>query len=229
LETSKHYVEKMSEDKWLKVAAGAFLICVLIFLILYLKPRQVKEDFSTVSLGSAMPKCLTRSMDAQELYALLKTAKSGMPPASDAAMAFDEMSLILQKLLCMDADITSYGAGTYSTMGLPFNTHHDMEPVGSFVGRCLKNAVQPRDIELTLGKLHTRGNELIRKMCHSEHSQATAFTLLNSVVAQVTRGVTSICLKPHAAMDIPPGVRDPGYYASPSLQQWSTYTVAGTN
>jgi hypothetical protein len=217
------------EDKWIKVAAGAFLICVLLFMIVYLKPRQRKEGFSTVNLGVDFPKCVTRSADAQALLQQLKPSVAGLPPAADASMAYAELSLILQKLLCMDADITSLGAGIYSTMGLPFSTQHDMEPVGSFVGRCLKNAVQSRDIELTIGKLNTRGVELIGDLCQDESERQTAYNRFHTVVTQVTKAITPVCLAKHATMDIPPGVRDPGYYKPPTLQQWSEYKEMGTD
>jgi hypothetical protein len=213
---------------WLRVAAIAFVVCILIFLYVYLKPRIAKEGFSTIALGPEFPKCIARSADAQELLLQLRSAKAGLPPASDGAMAYEEMSVLLQKLLCMDADITSLGAGVYSTMGLPFVTQHDMEPVGNFVGRCLRNAVRPRDIDLTLGKLNARGIELIGKLCHTSTTKATALHLFHNVVSQVTKSITPVCLAEHAPMDIPPGVRDPGYYTPPALQQWSDYKLTGT-
>lgn len=222
----------MSDDtQWLKFAGYALIVCVLIAVFLYLKPRFISrstEGFSTIALGSDYPKCFTRNPDAQELLLELKTATKGMPPSSDRAMALDEFSLILQKLLCMDADITSMGAGTYATYGMPFNTHHDMEPVGNFVGRCLRNAVKSRDIELTIGKLHSRGNELIGLMMPSETAKAKAFSTFNSIVTQTIQQITPVCVARHNSMDIPSGVRDPGYFTPPTLQQYSTYQVTGT-
>jgi hypothetical protein len=226
----------MAGENGLTIAFFAFIVVVSIAVVLYLWPRYFygnlrrKEDegFTTIALSRDFPKCFARSPDAQELLKLVRTAKMGMPPASDAGMAYDEFSMILQKVLCMDADITSLGAGVYSTYSLPFNTHHDMEPVGSFVGRCLKNAIKSRDIEITFGKLQYRGNQLIATMCGNDQSMGTALTLFDRILASAQKNIAAVCLKEHATMDIPAGVRDPGYYTPPELTQLSTYQETGT-
>jgi len=224
-------------DNGLTITLFAFAVVVAIAVVLYLWPRyfygnlRKKEDegFTTIALSrETFPKCFVRSPDAQELLNIMRTAKKGMPPASDAGMAYEEFSMILQKVLCMDADVTSLGAGVYSTYSLPFNTLHDMEPVGSFVGRCLKNAIKARDVEITFGKLQYRGNQLIATMCGNDQTMGTALTLFDSILAKAAKNITNVCLKEHATMDIPAGVRDPGYYTPPELTQLSTYQETGT-
>ena len=194
----------------------AILALVLIAAFLYLFPRYFTakaEGFSTIALNEDdFPACVARDYDAQKLLSSLKTAVKGHGPDSDAAMAYEELRLIVMKLTCMDADITSLGAGVYASLRLPFNTQHDMEPVGTFVGRCLKNAVKERDISLTLGKLQDRGTVLINTLCHNGHSKGEALTLFDAVVKRTEANITRICLKEHASMDVPAGVRDPGYY-----------------
>jgi hypothetical protein len=226
-----------SGENGIQIALFAFVVVVAIAAVLYLWPRYFygnlrrKEDegFTTIALSrETFPKCFARSPDAQELLNLLRTSKMGMPPASDAGMAYNEFSMILQKVLCMDADITSLGAGAYSTYSLPFNTLHDMEPVGSFVSRCLKNAIKSRDVEITFGKLHYRGNQLIATMCGNDHSMGTALTLFDRILANARKNITAVCLKEHATMDVPAGVRDPGYYTPPELTQLSAYQETGT-
>lgn len=222
-------------DIYLKVATVAFIILIVISTMMYLKPRFLSsllsggvEPFTTVITDPiAFPKCITRNYDAQDLLRTLYSAKKGMPPASDGAMAYEEFSMILQKLLCMDADITSMGAGVYSTYLLPFNTLHDMEPVGSFVGRCLKNAVRERDIDLTFGKLQARGLQLIMSMCASEESRTLSLAKFDSIVTDVQKRITANCLKEHAPMDHPSGVRDPGYYTPLKLQLIGEFVPSG--
>jgi hypothetical protein len=212
-----------------------FFVVLLILVVVYaLFPGIVTslttmkcgaaEGFTTVALNTTThPACVARDAEAQRLLTEMKVATHGRGPAEDAAMAYEELSLIVQKLLCMDADITSLGAGVYSTMRLPFSTFHDMEPVGSFVGRCLNNAVKQRDIDLTLGKLQDRGEELIGILCHSQLSKANALTTFDGIVKRVAANITPICLREHASMDIPAGVRDPGFYTPAGLSQYGEY------
>jgi hypothetical protein len=226
-----------TNDSTVTVTVIAFAIVVTIAAILYIWPRyffgklreKEEEGFTTIALSrDTFPKCFARSPDAQELLHQFRSANMGAKPYSDSGMAYNEFNMILQKVLCMDADITSMGAGVYSTYSLPFNTLHDMEPVGSFVGRCLKNAVKTRDVELTFGKLQARGNQLIATMSVNEQSKIHAIKLFDKIIADAQRRVTAVCLKEHATMDIPAGVRDPGYYTPPELTQLSAYQETGT-
>ena len=226
-----------SENSGLQIAAIAFIVVVVLAAAMYIWPRyfyanlrrEEDEGFTTIALSrETFPRCFVRSPDAQILLNQLRIATKGMPPASDAGMAYNEISMILEKILCMDADITSLGAGAYSSYSLPFNTLHDMEPVGSFVGRCLKNGVKSRDIELTFGKLQYRGNQLIATLCGNDQTMGTALTQFDRILADAKNRIGAVCLKEHATMDIPAGVRDPGYYTPPELTQLSTYQETGT-
>lgn len=211
------------------LAIFSLIVVAIMAAIYYIYPGIITslaapEGFTTVALNTTtQPACLARDSEAQRLLEEMQTAVKGHGAADDAAVAFAEFSIILQKLLCMDADITSLGAGVYATMRLPFSTFHDMEPVGSFVGRCLNNAVKQRDIDLTLGKLQDRGEELIGMLCASEKSKADALTSFDRIVKRVAANITPVCLREHASMDIPAGVRDPGFYTPPGLSQYSEY------
>lgn len=208
----------------------AYFALVGLFLItgfLYLFPRYMSygpakvEGFATVALNdSNFPSCLARDYDAQKLLASLQAAK--------ATDEYQELALIVSKLLCMDADITSLGAGVYSSLRLPFNTQHDMEQVGTFVGRCLKNAVKERDIRLTLGKLQDRGAVLITALCQTTQAKGEALTLLDGVVKRTEANITRVCLKEHASMDVPAGVRDPGYYVPEDVAGLGPYQNTAT-
>jgi hypothetical protein len=203
------------ETNYTMIGYIAIVFLLLIAMFLYLFPRYFShgpaktEGFSTIALNTKdFPDCLARDYKAQELLSKLKSTAASN---TNAAMAYEELGLIVSKLLCMDADITSYGAGVYSSLRLPFNTQHDMEPVGTFVGRCLKNAVKERDISLTLGKLQDRGTVLVNTLC-SGVTKGEALTLFDGVVKRTEANITKVCLKEHASMDIPAGVRDPGYF-----------------
>jgi hypothetical protein len=207
----------------MQVAYIAFFILLGIGVYLYIAPRS-SEGFSTIALNTTtFPKCVARDADAQELLEDLATAQKGFAPASYAATAYAEFTLIVSKLLCIDADVTSSGAGEYTTLHMPFSTHHDMEPVGSFVGRCLKNAVRQRDLDLTFDKLQSRGNALLDTLCHNQHSRAKAITIFDTIVKRTQANVESVCLKEHSSMDVPAGVRDPGYYTPPDVQEYAPY------
>jgi hypothetical protein len=202
---------------WLYLATLA-LVAIVAFLYLY--PRYLSygpektEGFSTIALNDTdFPSCVARDYDAQKLLKILKSPTG----------AYEELALIVSKLLCIDADITSLGQGVYASLRLPFNTQHDMEPVGTFVGRCLKNAVKERDIKLTLGKLQDRGTALIAQLCQTSAAKAEAITLFDGVVKRTEANITKVCLQERATMDIPAGVRDPGYYLPDDVKNLGPY------
>jgi hypothetical protein len=210
-------------------AMMAFFVLFLIAVLLYLFPRfgvraPAAEPFSTIALNTSdFPACLARDYEAQELLSNLKAGLKGFAPSADASMGYAEFALIVQKLLCMDADITSFGAGEYASLRLPFATAHDMEPVGTFVGRCLRNAVKERDISITFDKYRERGNALLATLCHNSASKAKAFTAFDNLVKRTQSNISKVCLKEHASMDIPAGVRDPGYYTPDDLINLGPY------
>ena len=212
------------------LAEMAFLVLFVIAIALYIYPRFLTrpppkaEGFSTIALNkSNFPSCLARDYEAQELLSDLKAGLAGFAPSADAPMAYAEIALIVQKLLCMDADITSYGAGEYASLRLPFATAHDMEPVGTFVGRCLRNAVRQRDLDITFDKYRQRGNELLGTLCHNSAAKAKAFTTFDALLDRTQANISKVCLKEHASMDIPAGVRDPGYYTPDDLINLGPY------
>lgn len=213
----------------LQIALIALIVLLFMAFLYYMKPRFfIGEGFTTIAVDAdSSPKCVARSPEAQELLRITGQATQNHTPASNARMAFEELKLIVQKATCMDADISGMGAGPYTTYTLPYNTQHDIEPVASFVGRCLRNAVRSEDIEVLFDKMETRGNDLIQSICPQKKIRQRAFNLFHSVLSISARSVTINCLKPQPVMDIPPGVRDPGYYSPPELTRLSTYKEDG--
>lgn len=209
------------------VGFTTFLIAVAIGLFLYFRPQYIREGFVTVALGNeTFPKCLARDAEAQQLLSEFQ-GFSVSSPNSTHGEAYAELKLILQKLLCIDADITGSGAGVYSTYSLPFATAHDIEPPASFVGRCVKRAVRARDVEVAMDKFEERGLELIKTLCFDEPQRKKAATKFHSIVARVSSRIQHNCLMEKATMDVPAGPRDPAYFTSSTLSMFAPFTISG--
>lgn len=211
------------------VALASFLVLIAISLFLYFRPDylKTKEGFATLALDSeTMPKCLLRDAEAQRLLARFQ-GFSVTSPNSMHGEAYAELKLIVQKLLCMDADITGSAAGPYSTYTLPFATAHDTEPPMSFVGRCVRHAARPLDVEITMDKYETRGLELIKTLCFDEPQRLAAAKEFHNIVLRVSRNITRACLTEKASLDTPAGPRDPGYYTPPEVKNLNAYTITG--
>lgn len=215
----------------LQIALAGLLILIVFAFIYYVYPNiliEKYEGFATIAIeANEFPKCLARSADGQRLLSILYAYVKMQPPASQSSMAYDELKLIVQKALCMDADITGMGMGPYTTYALPYNTQHDIEPVASFVGRCMRNAVRSQDISVLFDKMTVRGNELIQQICPTSNSRQTVFDLFHNVMKVSARAISINCLREQPIMDIPSGVRDPGYYMPPELTRVSEYKEYG--
>jgi hypothetical protein len=218
----------MAADKYFNIALSAFFVVVVIGALVYFRPRFFSEGFTTIAIDDATaPKCFLRDADAQKLISKFAAVRD-MPPASPKAMALAELTLILQKMLCIDADITGAGMGPYSTYQLPFATAHDIEPAAEFVNRCLKNAVRSRDIEVAMGKFEDRGNELLDTLCGGTPEHAANKELFRGILLRATRNISDYCLKPKNSLDKPAGARDPGYYdPGSSASDARPYEISG--
>ena len=204
----------------LSIAIAAYFLLMAVALVLYFRPKFVKEGFTTIALDDAsMPKCFVREPEAQKLLATFRATNT------TNSAEYEEFKLILQKVLCLDADVTGPGAGPYSTYKLPFATSHDIEPVASFVGRCVRKVLRERDIEMLIEKYRTRGGVLIHQLCTSNVEQY--LFRFNSILDKVKRTITPICVAPKATMDIPAGPRDPGYFESEDIRNLSPYAISG--
>jgi hypothetical protein len=181
------------------------------------------EGFSTVAVDrELMPRCFTRDYDAQAILLALRETKATNPDA------FGELSLILQKMLCVDADVTGSGVGGYQSFQLPFVTQHDLEPAASFVGRCLKGAVRSRDLELTIDKWETRGIVLIQSLSKgNEAVRSECMTRFHTVAKRSARNIGQACTSQRISMDIPAGPRDPGYSIPKGLDEQGPYAIRG--
>jgi hypothetical protein len=208
-------------------AGVLFIVLIGLSLFFYLRPKYLREGFAVVALeGETMPKCLLRSVEAQGILKHLYPMKQAAP-ASKEAMAYNELNLILQKVLCIDADITGSGAGPYQTFQLPFATQHDIEPPASFVGRCLKKALRSRDIEVQFMKLNDRGNILIDTLVYDENERQQIRDAFRNVIVKTAHNIAFTCLSEKATLDRPSGPRDPGYYVPHFSLEQGPYEIKG--
>jgi hypothetical protein len=208
-------------------AVVLLLVLIVISLGLYLRPKYMSEGFAVIAIeGETMPKCLTRSPEAQSILNQLYPMKMAAP-ASKEAMAYDELKMILEKVLCIDADITGLGAGPYQTFQLPFMTQHDIEPPASFVGRCLRKAVKPRDIEVEFMKMHDRGEMLINILAYDENLRKQIQFRFRDIIVKTAHNIAFICLSEKANLDRPAGPRDPGYFVPHFSLEQGPYKIEG--
>jgi hypothetical protein len=216
----------------LEIASILLAVLVGISLFLYLRPKYFTkleglEGFAVIALdGETMPRCFTRSPEAQNLLKTLYPMKQ-VAPASKEAMAYDELKLILEKILCIDADVTGLGAGPYQTYQLPFATQHDIEPPASFVGRCLKGAVKPRDIEVEFMKFNDRGQVLIDTLSYDDQQRPQLKAQFRNIVVKAAHNIAFIALSDKANLDRPKGARDPGYYVPHFELEQGPYEIKG--
>jgi len=191
-------------------ALVVFLV-ILAALLVHFKPSAV-ENFAVRAVNTKlMPECVSRSTDAQSLLARIADDES-----DDAA----ELRNLVSKLCCMEADIAAPSAGVYRTLNFQFRTSEDMEPPATIVGRCLRNAVNKRDIELIVEKYAARGHVLVKKLCADAKAATTEF---DKVVAHLNFAMMSFCLKEQPRMDRPIGARDMGFWEPDNVADLSQY------
>lgn len=180
-----------------------FLFVLALMLIVY-KPKSTEtEGFAVASVDALrMPACAERSASAQRILADIAHL-----PESDEAAA--ELRLLLSKLCCMEADLVTPASGAPRTLQLQFRTSHDMEPPSTIVGRCRRNAVRQRDIDLIIEKFEKRGRALVQSRCSGSELVAE----FDKVVNQTRLTMNSFCLGNQPSMDKPLGSRDLGYWA----------------
>ena len=192
-----------------------FLV-LLAGLLVHFKPPTSIEGFATRAVDSKhMPECVSRSTDAQSLLARIA--------ANDDELSA-ELRLLVSKLCCMEADIAAPSAGVYRTINFQFRTSEDLEPPTTLVGRCLKNAVNKRDVELIIEKFQTRGHVLIKQLClgSAEDSLAGAQEF-DAVVTRLQIAMMSFCFVKQPSMDKPIGARDMGFWESEEVAELSQY------
>jgi hypothetical protein len=182
------------------------------------------ENFSSPAVAPQQPKCIQRSTDAMFILRMLPACDDPNNTPSTDALDREELKLILKKLTCLDSDVANNGIIGYSTLNLPYNVQHDIEPLTNFVGRCLNNGTQTRDLELLVDKYEKRGKELISRT--SKRIGMDDKALLEhyqSLLLQLTRTLNENCLAKHSSLDRPFGPRDPGFSTPFSVEKLAPF------
>lgn len=189
-----------------------------------LSEKRTLEKFSSPATAPFNPKCTQRNADAQVLLRLFPTCTDESNAPTDDATDRAELTLILNKLTCLDADVNNSGVQGYNTLSLPYNTSHDQEPLTNFVGRCLNNGTQQRDIELVIEKYESRGKKLINQICKRIGMDSkTAHEHYGEVIKTILRTLNTNCLAHRSSLDTPFGPRDPGYSTPYSVGKLAPY------
>jgi hypothetical protein len=176
-----------------------------------LEKRHI-EPFSSPAVAPFQPKCTQRNVDAQVLLRLFPACEDESKAPTEDATDRAELTLMLNKLTCLDADVNSNGVKGYNTLSLKYNTSHDNEPLGSFLGRCLNNGLRKRDIELLIDKFEKRGKTLITQIAKRQGIDGkSALETYESLIKTTNNTLNTNCLAQRSSLDTPYGPRDPGY------------------
>lgn len=187
-------------------------------------PKESREGFGNPAISPNFPKCIQRNIDAQVLLSIFPTCGDPAKAPSDDATDREELKLILTKLTCLDSDVTNSGVTGYRSMSLPFNTNHDIEPLGNFVGRCLNNGTREQDLTLLMDKYEKRGKMLINQISKRTGMNSKTPQEHYEAVLRVTSNVLNTgCLAKRSGLDIPSGPRDPGYTVPFSVEKLANY------
>lgn len=199
-----------------------FAVVVGIGIFLYFRPGYIREGFEVAVDRRTFPKCVRRDPEAEQLITSLKKVESAYTRA-----ALEELTLILEKILCMEADLSGPGRGVNNTLRVAYATSHDLEPAGSIVGRCLRGGMRNNELQLTIKKYEDRGNELIDLLCADKYSKQTAFDKFHSILTRNFTLISQKCEVPRVAIDVPTGPRDPGYNIPYKTINYSEFKPAG--
>jgi len=187
-------------------------------------PKGSKEGFANPAISPNFPKCIQRNVDAQILLSIFPCCDDPSKAPTDDATDREELKLILTKLTCLDSDVTNNGVTGYRSMSLQFNTNHDFEPLGNFVGRCLNNGTREKDLTLVMDKYDTRGKTLINQISKRNGIDVKIpLEHFDSVIKTVGAVLRNKCLAKHSSLDTPYGPRDPGYQIPFSVEKLATF------
>jgi hypothetical protein len=194
----------MEYDIPYKLIITIVLVAVSLFLIVdfFMKtPRypRLDEGFATSSEKTALPDCLRTLPEATQLMDLVRRHRgSAIDPLTDTDGDDREFVLLLQKLACLQQDLTSTQSTPNATRTIPFETAHDRIPIADLTAMCLVKNVSKRDIEIVFSTWRERGQLLLRRLCTegnlTESEAATSEQLFSSLFDSVYQTSQSVCI-----------------------------------
>jgi len=198
------------------LAMSAVLLVIVGLLILLRSysvpslPPYNAEGFAVAAVNSILaPACTERSTQAQSLLHRIATADENKTLGNEGNK--EELRLLLSKLCCLEADLITPAAGAYRTLPLQFRTSHDTDAASTLVGRCFRNAIRQRDIDIIVEKFQVRGLELVSNLV--DPSQVVeAKEEFMTVITRVKTAFQTTCLTYKPQLDAPEGPRDVGFW-----------------
>ncbi len=184
-------------------------------------PPYSAEGFAVAAVNSILvPACTERSTQAQSLLHRIATADENKSLGNEGNK--EELRLLLSKLCCLEADLITPAAGAYRTLPLQFRTSHDTDAASTLVGRCFRNAIRQRDIDIIVEKFQVRGLELVSNLVDpSEVAEAKEEFM--TVINRVKTAFQSTCLTYKPQLDAPEGPRDVGFWEPKSATGLAQY------
>ncbi len=184
-------------------------------------PPYSAEGFAVAAVNSILaPACTERSTQAQSLLHRIATTDENKSLGNEGNK--EELRLLLSKLCCLEADLITPAAGAYRTLPLQFRTSHDTDAASTLVGRCFRNAIRQRDIDIIVEKFQVRGLELVSNLMDpSEVAEAKEEFM--TVINRVKTAFQSTCLTYKPQLDAPEGPRGLGFWEPKSATGLAQY------
>ena len=209
------------------LAMMAILLVIVALLVLFRSysapslPPYSAEGFAVAAVNSILvPACTERSTQAQSLLQRIATTDENKSLGNEGNK--EELRLLLSKLCCLEADLITPAAGAYRTLPLQFRTSHDTDAASTLVGRCFRNAIRQRDIDIIVEKFQIRGLELVGNLVDpSEVVEAKEEFM--TVINRVKTALQTTCLTYKPQLDAPEGPRDVGFWEPKSATGLAQY------
>ena len=209
------------------LAMMAILLVIVALLVLFRSysapslPPYSAEGFAVAAVNSSLvPACTERSTQAQSLLQRIATTDENKSLGNEGNK--EELRLLLSKLCCLEADLITPAAGAYRTLPLQFRTSHDTDAASTLVGRCFRNAIRQRDIDIIVEKFQIRGLELVGNLVDpSEVVEAKEEFM--TVINRVKTALQTTCLTYKPQLDAPEGPRDVGFWEPKSATGLAQY------
>lgn len=147
------------------------------------------EGFQGPSKGVSDIPCGQESSFAIQLSDLFASKVS---TTEDGEADLTEFKVILSKLCCFKHDLMSTNQIVMATKTVPFNTSHDRENLGDTTGRCFRNAMPVRDLNIIFDTWKDRGQFLLDRLCTSYNLSKQEGTQANNAFMSVFSDTLSI-------------------------------------
>ncbi len=157
----------MSKIPWkyiLFTVAIAAVVGIIAFIVI--KSRKtvpLNEGFTAAGAAVTVtpPAADQLSGDAAVLYNAIAPA-AAQTPAGRTDLA--ELATLLYKMSAFRTDLEAPTKAVKATMGIPYTTSHDREPIAEMTGRCLAKTVPKRELDIALETWRNRGQAIVYRL-----------------------------------------------------------------